>query len=119
MAENSSGRTGRPNRYLPLVTAICRAQGWPEPEAEVCLIPGRRFRCDLVWRAARLVVEVQGGVWGRRGGHTGGQAQIDDMEKLNLLQLAGFTVLQVTPRQVVNGALTSLLAGTIGSAVWR
>ena len=62
-----------------------------------------------MWPAARLVVEVQGGVWLPRGGHTGGRGQIDDMEKLNLLQLAGWRVLQVTPRQVTDGTLSALL----------
>jgi hypothetical protein len=99
------------NRYAPIVAAICRANGWPEPEAEQCLIPGRRFRCDLVWvDPHRVVVEVQGGVWLRRGGHTGGQAQIDDMFKMNELALLGFRVLQITPQQVTDGTLSRLLA---------
>jgi hypothetical protein len=98
------------NRYLPIVAAICRAERWPEPEAEQRLIPGRRFSCDLVWREQRLLVEVQGGVWMRRGGHTGGQAQIDDMEKMNLLQLDGWRVLQCTPQHVTDGTLYDLLA---------
>lgn len=107
MTDRARKSTG--NRYQPIVAALCRSHGWPEPEAELSLIPGRRFRCDLVWREARLVVEVQGGVWARRGGHTGGQAQIDDMEKLNLLQLAGWRCLQVTPSQVTDGTLGDLL----------
>jgi len=98
------------NRYAPIVSAICRMNRWPEPLAEQRLIPGRRFSCDLVWTDARLVVEVQGGVWLRRGGHTGGQAQIDDMEKLNELTLLGWRVLQITPQQVTDGTLTRLLA---------
>lgn len=105
-----STRPSTGNRYHAVVAALCRAHGWPEPVAEQRLVPGRRFSCDLVWPEARLVVEVQGGVWLRRGGHTGGRAQIDDMEKLNLVQLAGFRVLQVTPQQVTDGTLRELLA---------
>jgi very-short-patch-repair endonuclease len=97
------------NRYWPIVSAICRMNRWPDPLAEQRLIPGRRFSCDLVWPDARLVVEVQGGVWLRRGGHTGGQAQIDDMEKLNELTLLGWRVLQITPQQVNDGTLARLL----------
>lgn len=108
MTDRARKSTG--NRYQPIVAALCRAAGWPEPVAEQRLVPGRRFSCDLVWLEARLVVEVQGGVWLRRGGHTGGQAQIDDMEKLNLVQLEGYRVLQVTPQQVTDGTLTRLLA---------
>jgi hypothetical protein len=104
------------NRYHAVVCALCRAHGWPEPLAEQRLIPGRRFSCDLVWPDARLVVEVQGGVWLRRGGHTGGKAQIDDMEKLNLVQLAGYRVLQVTPQQVTDGTLRDLLSRAFRAA---
>ena len=105
-----SARKSTGNRYAPIVSAICRAHGWPEPYAEVRLIPGRRFSCDLVWSDPhRVVVEVQGGVWLRRGGHTGGQAQIDDMFKFNELTLLGYRVLQVVPSQVTDGTLTGLL----------
>lgn len=96
--------------YHKVVAAMCAKEGWAQPETELMLIPGRRFRCDLVWREARLVCEVQGGVWLPKGGHTGGKAQIDDMEKLNLLQLLGWRVLQIVPKQVSDGTLQRLLA---------
>jgi hypothetical protein len=109
MTDRARKSTG--NRYAPIVSAICRAHGWPEPHAEVRLIPGRRFSCDLVWGdPTRVVVEVQGGVWLRRGGHTGGKGQIDDMFKLNELTLLGWRMLQVTPQQVTDGTLAGLLA---------
>ena len=98
------------NRYHAIVAALCRREGWEIPETELALIPGRRFRCDLVWLTARLIVEVQGGVWLPKGGHTGGKGQIDDMFKLNTLQLLGWRVLQVTPKQVTSGELQRLLA---------
>lgn len=114
MTDRARKSTG--NRYQPVVAAICRQAGWPEPVAEQRLIPGRRFSCDLVWPEAKLVVEVQGGVWGKfGGGHSGGKAQIDDMEKLNLIQLAGYRVLQVVPKQVTDGTLTALLAKSLAA----
>lgn len=96
--------------YAPIVRALCRDAGWPEPLTEQRLIPGRRFRCDFVWPEQKIVVEVQGGVWLPRGGHTGGKGQIDDMWKLNALTLQGYRVLQVTPKQVTDGELRRLLA---------
>lgn len=98
------------NKYHALVCRLCAKEGWEQPETELMLIPGRRFRCDLVWQSARLVVEVQGGVWLPKGGHTGGKGQIDDMEKLNLLTLLGWRCLQITPKQVSDGTLQGLLA---------
>ncbi len=110
--------TSRPstgNRYAPIVAALCRAHGWPEPVAELALIPGRRFRCDLVWEAARIVCEVQGGSF-VAGRHSRGMGQIKDWEKLNLLALDGWKVIQVSPRQVQDGTLTGLLARVFARA---
>jgi very-short-patch-repair endonuclease len=112
-------RASTGNRYQPVVGAMCRQAGWPEPVAEQRLIPGRRFSCDLVWPDARLVVEVQGGVWLARGGHTGGKGQIDDMWKMNTLQLLGWRVLQVTPQQVTSGELQRLLADAFAVAAYE
>lgn len=95
--------------YLPIVTALCQADGWPVPVAEVRLIPSRRFRCDFVWSDHRLVLEVQGGVF-VAGRHSRGIGQVRDMEKFNLLTLAGYRLLQVTPKQVTDGTLRALLA---------
>lgn len=117
----------KPNPYNKIIVALCHEYIWPVPDSEVRLIEGRRFLADFVWYRAKLVVEVQGGVWMRRGGHTGGRAQIDDMEKLNELQLAGYRVLQVTPGQVTDGTLTKLLArvlprtkpGYVARRIWE
>lgn len=100
----------QPKAYAVYIGILCQERGWPEPETERALIPGRRFRCDFVWEAQKLVLEVQGGVWLPKGGHTGGQAQIDDMEKMNLLTLLGYRILLCTPKQVVDGSLQKLLA---------
>lgn len=78
------------------------AAGLPAPEREVRLVPGRKFRCDLVWRDACLVVEVEGGVF-TRGRHTRGSGFVRDAEKYNALALAGFTVLRVAPPQIRSG----------------
>ena len=99
------------NKYHALVCALCRREGWPEPLAEVTPLVGRRFRCDLLWMsvAPALAVEVNGGAF-IGGRHSRGIGQVKDWEKLNLLQLAGIRVLQVTPKQVTDGTLQRLLA---------
>ncbi len=74
----------------------------PRPEREACLIPGRRFRCDRVWRDARVVVEIEGGIY-RGGRHTAVEGFIRDCEKYNLLALAGWCVLRVTERDIRTG----------------
>jgi hypothetical protein len=48
-------------------------------------------------------MEVQGGIFSRKSGHKGKGAK-DDMEKLNVAQTMGWTVLQVTPDEIKNGS---------------
>ena len=76
--------------------------GFPAPEREVSLVPGRRFRCDLVWRPQRLVCEVEGGVW-TGGRHTRGAGFTRDCEKTNELTLLGYRVLRITAEHIRSG----------------
>lgn len=70
---------------------ILAPRGLPEPSRELCVIPGRRFRCDFVWPASRLVVEVDGGQYKANGGRHNSDK---DREKMNLLTLHGWRVLR-------------------------
>jgi very-short-patch-repair endonuclease len=85
------------------LVAQIRAAGLPMPERERCLIPGRRFRCDLIWAGPRLVVEVDGGTF-VAGRHSRGSGQAQDAEKHNLLTLLGWRVLRVTTPHVRDGS---------------
>lgn len=85
----------------------------PQPEREVCLIPGRKFRCDFVWRDRRTVVEVDGGTYKALGGRHNTDK---DREKMNLLALHGFKVLRYSGSMLRNdpeGVIRQVLA-----AVW-
>jgi very-short-patch-repair endonuclease len=94
--------------YHRIVTAVCDLESWPRPEAELRFHSTRRWRFDLAWPTHKLAVEVQGGVF-VQGRHSRGAAQVADMEKLNAAQLAGWRVLQVTPKQITDGTLIGLL----------
>ena len=89
----------------------CVACGLPEPEAEVVgLVPGRKFRVDWLFRTARVVVEIDGGIWKKgASGHSSGAGILRDMEKANLLQLEGFIVLRFSPEQINNGYALPIL----------
>jgi hypothetical protein len=62
----------------------------------------RRWRFDYAWPAARIALEIEGGVW-THGRHTRGKGFVGDMEKYNAAALAGWRVLRVTPQQVTSG----------------
>lgn len=74
----------------------------PAPKREYRAVPGRRYRWDLAWPDHMLLVEVQGGIWGK-GGHSSGTGIERDTEKLALAILRGWRVLQVTTRQIRDG----------------
>jgi very-short-patch-repair endonuclease len=78
---------------------LCRL---PVPESQVPLIPGRKFAWDLVWRAQRVCLEVQGGTW-TRGAHSRGAGQARDAKKQALATLAGWRCLAVTTDQIRSG----------------
>lgn len=92
---------------------ILAPAGLPEFEREQCLIPDRRFRCDFVNRASKVVVEIDGGQWAARGGRHNSDT---DREKVNLLTLHGWrvfrysgTMLRKDPDAVVKQVASAIL----------
>ena len=101
---------------LDAVVLLCRAHGFPLPETEQRFHPSRRWRADYLWRDARVILEVDGGIY--RGGKGGGMAIgghssiagiLRDMEKGNQAQLCGYVYLRATPAQVARGDVANLL----------
>jgi len=79
-----------------------REAGFPEPQRELRLVPGRQFCCDFIWDGPKVVVEVEGGLW-MRGRHTTAGGIQADMEKYNLLAILGWLVLRVSERHIATG----------------
>jgi hypothetical protein len=72
--------------------------------AQAKLVPGRRFSWDFCFEAPyRLGIEVQGGLWMARGGHTSGQGVSRDCEKHNLATLAGWWTMAITAEHINTG----------------
>ena len=68
----------------------------PRPERNALIdLPTRRVEVDLLWRSARLVVELDG-----YASHGTKHAFEDDRERDRMLQLAGLRVVRVTWRQL-------------------
>lgn len=85
--------------YLQLRTTTL-----PLPERQVAFAKAirRKWLFDFAWPDIKLAVEVQGGIWMRRGAHNTGTAITRDCEKGNEAILLGWTVLHVTTDQVDN-----------------
>lgn len=87
-------------KYRPeIVTAYFRSQGLPTPEYEYMHVPGRKFRADIAWPKHKVAVEVMGGLW-IAGGHSRGAGVRKDMDRRNLVTLAGWRVIEVEPKDL-------------------
>ncbi len=85
------------------------ALGLPAPILEFRLFKGRRWRWDMCWEKAKLLVEVQGGIW-TRGAHGRGSGIRRDYEKNNAATLAGWKVLQFGVNEIEDGTAAETIA---------
>ena len=86
------------------LVAQIAAAALPPPKRQQCLVPGRKFKSDLSWDEPHwLSVEVNGGLWLPKGGHTTGRGAERDYEKCALTALAGYRTVFVSPGQVKSG----------------
>lgn len=105
-------RSGRMLLEFPQYWRIY-AEGAPEPVPEYVFAPGRRFRFDYAWPAQRMALEIEGGVFARKGArkcpycgqipqgrHAGGQGYVNDCIKYNLATQRGWRVFRVTPKML-------------------
>lgn len=73
-----------------------------EPQRNHRFHPTRRWEIDFAWPAAKVGIEIQGGIW--IGGAHARPSNIErDMEKHNALLDLGWRVWHFSPRQVKSG----------------
>lgn len=73
----------------------------PVPEREYRFHERRQWRFDFAWPEQRVAVEIHGGTYQRkRTGHTSMTGHQRDCEKMNAAQLAGWTVLAYTAKDL-------------------
>jgi hypothetical protein len=83
--------------YWLRVVLPLNAQGYPRPEPQAMIVPGRLFAFDYAW-------QIDGAIWrGSRGGHTSGTGHTRDCEKANEAVCAGWRVLRFTEAQITHG----------------
>lgn len=73
--------------------------------SEYCGVKGRKFRFDFAHPPTKTAIEIQGGIYLRRGGHNSAAGLHRDYEKLNLAQSQGWTVFQLSADMVTNAWL--------------
>lgn len=77
----------------------CKARGL-DPQREVELIPGRKWRFDFFFPERNLVVEIEGAIKFGKSRHSRGDGFEWDCRKYNAASLAGFKLLRFTTAMV-------------------
>lgn len=74
--------------------------GLESPVEEYRFHPKRKWLFDIALPAYKIAIEVDGGIWRRKGAHNTPKAMLRDREKdLHAVQL-GWTVLRAAPQQI-------------------
>ena len=77
-------------------------------------VPGRRFRADFAWPDQHLLLEVQGGVFAGKSGHSGIAGILKDCDRANAAAIAGWRVLRVTAAHIRTGVALRVLRAALG-----
>ncbi len=80
-----------------------RVAALPKPEYQFRFCESRRWRTDFAWPDRKLLVEVDGGQFMKKGGHTSITGFERDREKDAEAMLLGYRVLRVTAKMIKSG----------------
>ena len=107
-AGSSPAATTKPrtNAYAGRFLSACETCGLPTPIPEYQFaLPERRFSADFAFIDARIIVEVDGGVWRQGGGaHSHPTNILRDMERTNEATVRGWRLMRFTPEQINKAA---------------
>lgn len=79
-----------------------KAVGLPTPQRYFKPIPDRDYSTDIAYPATMLLIEVDGGTWMKKSGHSGAGKE-RDCHKDALALILGYKTLRVTPSQIKSG----------------
>lgn len=83
--------------------------GWPLPLREYRFDKVRKWRFDLAYPEKSIAIEIEGGVFLRKGGHTSGVGYTKNLEKYNAATLAGWKLFRFTPAHIKSGYAREIL----------
>jgi hypothetical protein len=80
-------------------------------QSEYQFHPHRRYRWDFAHPTSKVAIDIQGGVWMAKSGHSGGTGLVKDYEKLNLAASLGWRVFLLA-ESMIDDYWLSLIAAT-------
>lgn len=76
----------------------------------------RRWRLDFGNQVAKVGVEIQGGIWMKKGAHNTGTAIMRDCAKLQEAAFLGWIIFPLTPEQITMDTVTRIARFTAARA---
>lgn len=95
----------RANAGEDLFRFHCKAAGMPKPVEQFLFAEalGKRYRADFCWPDYKLIVEINGGIFMKRGAHAMPTKIVSDMVRQQHATLLGYYMLAFTPDDVTSG----------------
>lgn len=93
-------------------TLLCRSDLKLECIKELKFHPIRKWRFDYAIPAAKIAIEVEGGVW-TGGRHTSPKGFLNDMEKYNTATIMGWRLLRTTPEDLCSNKTLQMVRDII------
>lgn len=85
------------------------------PHVRELTLPGRQLRWDFGFPDAKLLVEVHGGIWRKKGAHNTGGAITRDCEKSAFAAGQGWRCFAVTGEQITSGQAIAWIRNALGA----
>ncbi len=96
-------KDNKQNKWETMLLYQIKVGGLPTPQTQYKFHPTRKYRADICWPEISLIVEIDGGVWLPKGGHTSGKGYTNDRIRDCEALLLGYKMMRVTPEMVENG----------------
>lgn len=101
--KNSPQKPGKISPLERLMEFQIITAGLPKPAREHQFFSDRRWRFDFAFPSILLALEVEGGSWMAKGGHTTGKGFEEDCEKYSVAACLGWRIIRATSGQVKSG----------------
>jgi len=97
------------NLEYPLFQPICKENFQRFFVHEYKFLSDRLFKADFALPCCKLLIEIQGGAFSKGKGHKSVTNYLNDIDKLNSLNCAGFHVLWFTPQMIGDMSYLTIL----------
>lgn len=109
-ARNIRNKEKQVDVFTRLIKQELNLELWPE----YFFTTERQFRLDYAIPEYKIGIEVDGGIWAKgKSGHSSGTGITRDMEKANLLNVNGWTLIRRTPDQLLTNETIELIKKAI------